>query len=130
MYDYLNPKIIREIANSDKVFDPNSYFIGSIGDVLLETEYQKEKVTANAYELKMQALCKENDHYHIQELTVNELKENMFKESTEEIELDEEICRIDVPPHYSINYATLKANESFNFWDSDIVLKMKNWHNG
>jgi hypothetical protein len=130
MYEYLNPKLIREITKGNKdCLDHNSYYIGSVGDLMLETEYHKETITSNEFEAIFNNVCLDHQEFFIQEVSRLELICNMFEISDDGLFLDPEVNRYDTPPHYTLNYVALKPNVNINFWDEDILVQMKTWFN-
>ena len=129
MYEYLTPKLLKDIIQENSNFlKKDVLFIGSIGDLLLETEYNKDALSNERYQSIYENVCRENEFYHIQEVSKSELLHNLFDDSEEIINLDEIVQRHDVPPHYTINYIGLKPNECTNFWEQDILEEMNRWY--
>jgi hypothetical protein len=126
-FKYLFPSILKKyLLQSLDESDGSFYFIGSIGDVLLETEFYKESLTLKEFNKlfnNIEAIPQKA--YYIQDLSKDELISNMFDNSLEEVNLDFEVERYDLPTHYTINYLVLKPNENSCFWDINVLEEMQ-----
>lgn len=128
MFTYFNPILIKQIsAGNNTCLDETCYYIGAVGDLMIEADHQKESMTSADFKSKAERICAESSHFFFQEVSQEVLIGNLFEDSNGEIILDSEVNRSDKPPHYTLNYVALKPNLNFTFWDEDVFEQMKQW---